>query len=282
MKHIDFPHGQHAVLLVHGLCSGPFEMQYLGKQLQKSGFAVRIPYIDGYAYSPETFSAEAAPWEQWEAQLEGHLDELLARHEQVAICGLCIGATLALSLAAKRPQDITALSLLSTTLFYDGWTISPFRFLLPLAYHTPLRVFYPLHRERPPFGLKNERLRAWIAQEIKLQSVSSVGAAAIPILFIHQAERLIRHVKRALPQVIAPTLLIHATEDDVASTRSPDLVDARIGTRRVKQLRLAHSYHMVTMDNEKDLVAKKTAGFLRETFADERREKHGNAHDRAG
>ena len=70
---------------------------------------------------------------------------------------------LALSLAAEKGRDIAALSLLSTTLFYDGWSVPWYRFLLPLGYYTPLRHLYAYH-EREPYGLKNEAMRKRIAR----------------------------------------------------------------------------------------------------------------------
>ena len=58
-----------------------------------------------------------------------------------------------------------ALSLLSTTLAYDGWSIPWYRFLLPLGYYTSLRHTYS-YPEREPYGLKNELLRKRIARAI--------------------------------------------------------------------------------------------------------------------
>jgi carboxylesterase len=268
MKNLNYPGGRDAVLLVHGLCSSPLEMQYLGRQLSKAGLAVFIPHLAGYGCIPGESDVRIGRWEDWHAQVARHFDALKLHYRNVSLCGLCIGADLCLSLAAERDNEVAAQALLSTILFYDGWNISPFRALLPLAYHSPLRRFYPRYRERSPYGLKNERLRKWVEQEMKQQSQSSVGAAAIPTTALYQAELLIGHVKRLLPRVTAPTLLIHAKDDDVASVRSPDYVAARINARVVRQCRLADSYHMVTVDNEKEVVARRTIGFFREILGD--------------
>jgi carboxylesterase len=69
-------------------------------------------------------------------------------------------------------------------------------------------------------------------------------------------------VKRKLPQVIAPTLLIHATEDDVSTLRSADFVADNIGSDDVHKIVLHNSYHMITLDNERELVADETIAFL--------------------
>ena len=283
MKDLDLPRGDDAVLLVHGLCSSPLELQYLGKQLHKAGFAVHIPYLRGYGAPSASDPVPVSRWEHWRYLVLEHFDDLSKRYRSVSVCGLCIGADLALSAAAARPGKVAALALLSTTLFYDGWNTSRFRALLPLAYYTPLRVFYPRHRERPPYGLKNERLRAWVANEMDGRGISSVGAASIPIAWIFQAERLIKHVKCALPLVTAPTLLVHANDDDVASTRSPDFVADRVASSRVEQVRLSDSYHMITVDNQKQLVAEHTIRFIRDVLdRSDRAEPRGTEHSYAG
>ena len=253
-------------MLVHGLCSSPLEMQYVGRRMAKAGFAVSIPYLHGYGCDISKPGRQVRGWEAWLTELTNHFDLLKTRYRSVSVTGLCMGATLALGLAGERGDEIAALSLLSTTLFYDGWNVSPFRFLLPIAYHTPLGIFYRKHRERPPYGLKNLRLRHWIEQGMKERDVSSVGAASIPTRGLYQAERLISHVKGILPKIGAPTLLIHATEDDVSSVRSPDFVEKHIGASHVEQLRLDNSYHMITVDNEKEIVAQRSISFFRDAL----------------
>jgi carboxylesterase len=206
-----------------------------------------------------------ARWEDWRQQALRHFDALKRRHRSVSLCGLCVGADLALALAAERGAAVQALCALSTTLFYDGWNISRWRVLLPLAYYTPLRHWLK-HKERPPYGLKDERLRNWIARDMDEKSVSSVGASCIPMTHIYQTQRLIRHVKNNLSRVTSPTLIIHALEDDVASAKSADFVERHIGAERITKILLKDSYHIVTLDKEKERVAQETITFLRTTM----------------
>jgi len=160
-----------------------------------------------------------------------------------------------------RGDEIAALSLLATTLFYDGWSLPKYSFLLPLAYYTPVRYLYK-YRERYPFGLKNKNLRTWIEREMKVKSSSAAGASHLSAEGIFQAHRLIREVKKNLKRVTAPALIMHAEEDDVASTRSADLVEAGIGSECKKKVILNDSYHIITLDNEKEKVAAETIKFF--------------------
>jgi carboxylesterase len=79
---------------------------------------------------------------------------------------------------------------------------------------------------------------------------------------IHEAELLIKSVKRNLHKVTAPALIIHAVEDDVSTTRSADFVTTHIGSSNVHKVLLHDSYHMITMDNERELVASETVRFF--------------------
>jgi|SRR5450830_14813 len=262
MKSIELPGGRHAVLALHGLMGNPLEMQFIGKKLQQAGYTVEIPLIPGYGYtSGQKDDYRSTRSEKWYEEVQARFDDLKRRHETVSIVGLCIGAVLGLRLAAERPDDVAAISLLATTLYYDGWSIPKYRFLLPLAYYTPLRYRYA-YKERYPFGLKNENLRKWIEREMKVTTSSAAGASRLSAEGIFQAHRLIKKVRKTLDQVRCPTLIIHAEEDDVATPRSANLVESRISSTVKKKIILKNSYHIITLDNEKETVAAETVDFF--------------------
>ena len=257
MQDINLVAGEDAVLLLHGLAASPLEMRYVARALHRDGFSVHVPHLHGYGYG-----AAATDSREWHALARSIFDKLRREYRTVSVGGLCIGAVLALSLAAEKGRDVAALSLLSTTLAYDGWSVPWYRFLLPLAYYTPLRHVYS-YREREPYGLKNEALRKRIARAAQQSSLTEAGAASLPMNHIYQAMRLIGRVKRNLPSVQAPALVVHAIDDDTASVKSADFVIDHIGSQVVRKVFLGNSYHMVTMDNERDVVARETGDFLR-------------------
>ncbi|WP_252717047.1 alpha/beta hydrolase [Herbaspirillum sp. B65] len=67
---------------------------------------------------------------------------------------------------------------------------------------------------------------------------------------------------RHLGDVRTPTLIVHAAQDDVASRKSADLVEAKIGAQCRKKVILQNSYHMITLDNDKEIVAREIVDFL--------------------
>lgn len=264
-----------AVLLLHGLCANPLELAPVAKSLREVGYVVEVPELPGYGVSARAGGA-AAPvrsFEQWITEVEAIHDRLAAVHGRVAIGGLCMGAVLAMALASRRPAS--ALVLISTTLHFDGWNVSPWRRLLPLAYLPPLRRRLSF-RETQPFGLKNERLRAWVEQAMASDQVSAVGAARLSAASLFEATRLIRHVRARLSRLTAPAIVLHATEDDVAGPRSVHELQARLGHQ--PEVHWFHdSYHMLTLDNERQAVARTVRDFLlrRHPLADTPPNSHG-------
>ena len=261
MKQIELIAGEHAVLLIHGLQGVPTEMQALAKCLHKAGYSVRVPHFKGYGYTAGDTAYSVTPWCDWRNQVLLELRDLKRQYKTVSIGGLCIGAVLALSVAQDASEEISGLSLLATTLFYDGWSIPWYRFMLPLGYYTPLRYIYA-YREREPFGLKNPQLRRWVAREMSHKSSSIAGASRLTLPAIHEAELLIKSVKRSLRKVTTPALVIHAVEDDVSTLRSVDFIVTHIGSDKVHKVLLHDSYHIITMDNERERVADETIKFF--------------------
>ena len=253
----------HATLLIHGLSGNPLEMQYLARRLRNEGFSTHTPHFEGYGFGARSDPFATGSWLDWRARVLERFDDLAGRYRSVCVAGLCVGAVLALDLAAERPGRIAALSLLSTTLFYDGWSLPWYQFLAPLAYYTPLRRFYA-YRERHPYGVKNEPLRKWIAREMTEKTTSIAGASSLPMTAVYEARKLARQVRETISAVTAPALVVHAREDDVASVKSALFVLENIGSDDVDFVLLHDSYHMVTLDNEKERVATETIRFFRE------------------
>ena len=261
-KRVERSAGPPAALLLHGLAGSPAEMRYLARCLRQGGFEVHIPAIPGYGFGTRADPFDTGTWEQWIAYAGGALDILSQRHDRIYLAGLCVGAVLALRLAIERPEKIRAMSLISTTLHHDGWATPWYHKVMRLACHTPLRGHAKLH-ERFPYGLKNERLRERVARAMQTEGGSAAGAEFLPLSGLHQAYRLSAAVRRDIGQITTPSLVLHSIDDDVASTRSAEFVARNIGTREVRTVLYRDSYHILTMDNDKDAVADETIGFCR-------------------
>ncbi len=252
---------EHAVLLFHGLAATPLEVRYLANALHRQGFSVFAPTLPKYGFNTD---GDCGTWSEWIDLARTQFLALEREYETVCVGGLSMGATLALALAAQE-RSITAVAVLSTVLEYDGWVVPWYRFLFKLAYYTPLRNIYRFH-EGEPYGLKNIQLRKRVAQAMATTAISDVGPASFSMEQLYQARQLAAYIKKTIGNVKSDTLVIHAIDDDTASPKAADFVMQKIGAANKRKIFLDNSYHIITMDNERELVARETAAFFQESI----------------
>ncbi len=255
--------GPDAVLLIHGLTGTPAEMRHLALRLRKRGFSVMVPQLAGHCGS--VAELKRSSWRDWYRGIEQAFEMLAAHHEQVFVAGLSMGALLALELAARKGQRVAGLGLLSPTFFYDGWNMPRFRRrLLPIAFLPPLKQLL-YWRETPPYGIKCERTRALVHAVLEsrdAQAAEKVGIFRTPMVTVHQSSLLIRQVTASLPHVHSPLLVVHSTEDDMASVRNAHYVTERVASTDVETWLIDDTYHVLTLDRRKDDVATRLGEFF--------------------
>ena len=256
---LNLPGGRHGVLLFHGLSSTPLELQYLARGLHRAGYTVRIAVIEGYSHGLP--SARPRGHREWAQAAVAEFDRMRQQCDALAVGGLCIGALLSLHVAAQRGDGVSHVLALSTTLHYDGWAAPWTRWMLPLARVLPLAGRIAV-KEREPFGLKDERLRTWIAAQMKESGGSDAGAAVLRVKDLLEAQNLMRLVRQGMRSIKSPTLLVHAREDDAASPRSAFEVASGVSSQRVNFVLLEDSYHMISIDKEKARVLSEMKDFL--------------------
>lgn len=256
---IDMRGGEHAVLLIHGLTGSPFEMKYLARQLNRAGFTVKGPCLAGHGTT--LGDLKKTRWQDWYGTVYESFRELKSSHATVSIAGLCMGALLALKLSVDLEEEVSAVSLISTTLFYDGWGLPWYKFLLPLAYFTPVCHIYSF-KEREPYGIKNEALRTRIVEGMR---GGSIAHESVPGVSMRELYRLIDVMKKkVIDRVTAPTLIVHSKEDDLASAKNALYLQKHIKSDHIRMILLDDCYHMIPIDNERDIAANEIIHFFKD------------------
>ena len=256
-----FEGDRRGVLLIHGLTGTPMEMRLLGKGLNSAGFTVHGMQLAGHC--GDTDDLLATGWRDWYASVEQAADALLAKVDHLFVGGLSMGALLALKLAAERPQQVAGVGVYGATFRYDGWSIpwsARLAFLLPLVKRLGFgrtRAFL----EQPPYGLRDERLREQVSAAMRSGDSTIAGLLGNPWHSLADLYQLSAQVRRQLPQVTAPCLVAHASEDDVASVRNAELVLRHVQAP-TELLLLEDSYHMITIDKQRRTLIARSAGFF--------------------
>ncbi len=261
------PHKEHAVILLHGLCGSQLEMGSIPKQLKKAGCTVIPLNIENY--SAALTNPRVSPnWEDWCAVVESRVARLKEEFKTVSICGLSMGATLALAVAA-RSKELLSVVLLSPVLQYDGWSVPWYWKLLTVVYDLGLRNWS--YKESEPYGIKNYEMRRRVASALEKDGVAAVGAASIPARHLRAALHMIDFVRRSLPLVRADTLIIHSIDDETASPRNAEVILQHINAEVRKVIWLGDCYHIITVDNEREIVTNETVMFIKRSI-----DIHGN------
>lgn len=241
----DLPGDGRGVLCIHGFTGTPYEMRYLGGELSGRGFTVRGMALPGHATVIEDLLDRR--WQDWAAAVTAAYDELATRCDRVAVVGQSLGGLLALDLATRRTP--AAIASLAAPLWLDGVGGVIARALTrgPLAG----RVRY-----LPKLGGSDVR-----DADAKRANPSY---RTLPVVPLGQLLAYMGVVDAALPAVRAPLLVLHATHDHTAPVASAQRIADRVATPRADfRLRiLPESYHLISMDVERALVAAEVSGFF--------------------
>jgi carboxylesterase len=247
------------VLLVHGRGGTPVELKTLGRKLQALGATVLCCQLAGHCGTAQDLTATG--WRDWYRSVEAGLARLdAAGCDFIVAGGLSMGALLAARLGWAQPRRVSGLILLAPTLWYDGWAMPWYRFLLKILIDTPVGKRFSFV-ERDPYGVKDPRIRALVARAINSSDPTSAGLLATPSQAIREMWRISGDLRPLLPDIRLPTLVIHAREDETAGLSNCFYLQQHLGGR-VEALVLDNSYHLITVDGQRDLVAKRAGEFL--------------------
>ena len=94
-----------------------------------------------------------------------------------------------------------------------------------------------------------------------------MGIFRTPAVTIRESERLISATRKSLPKVYSPTLIVHSTEDDMASLKNAHFVARGVASRTVETFFVDDTYHVLTLDKRKNDIAERLAKFFKQCSA---------------
>ncbi len=94
----------------------------------------------------------------------------------------------------------------------------------------------------------------------------SAGLPGNPWPSLAEFHKLVWNVRPRLHKVRAPCLIMHSADDDIASVRNAQLIERRVSAPTETVL-LTDSYHMITVDGERDQVIARSADFFARALA---------------
>lgn len=246
------------ILLLHGITGSPVEMKLVAKKLHRAGYTVYAPLLTGHG--ADLAALRQTRWKDWHAGVLRAADWFVDRCDQMFVAGICGGGLLGLRLVHERPS-IKAAAVFSPLLRYDGWNAPMHyrlgRFTVPVAVRLGFAQFISV-KERHPFGIKSERIRRLLAET---DGGLRGTLPAFPVETLHQTHRMFDWVKKTLPRITTPTLLVHSRIDDLAGPSNAEYINRRIGGP-CEIAWLENSYHMIHVDQEHSKVAQRVQDYF--------------------
>ncbi|MFJ6717279.1 MULTISPECIES: carboxylesterase [unclassified Streptomyces] len=229
--------GPVGVLLCHGFTGSPQSLRPWAEYLAERGLTVSLPLLPGHGTRWQDM--QLTGWQDWYAEVDRALRELLERCEQVFVFGLSMGGALSLRLAAKHGEAISGLVLVNPA----NKVHDPLAFALPVAQH--------FIRSAPG-----------IASDIAKPGSVEVGYDRVPTRAAHSVRRFFRLVDAELPQVTQPVLLLHSPQDHVVPPADSARILARISSTDVTETLLEQSYHVATLDHDAERIFADSYAFV--------------------
>ena len=246
------------LVLIHGLFSSPLEFGLMSQVLRSRGVVYDYLDVPGYTLADRR---RQSSWREWLAAASKALDARYGAGEPIILGGLCVGGALAAALAAEpRRQSVHGVAMLSPTFDLDGWSLTRWRHLRRVGYALGLDRWITI-AEREPFGIKNPKIRKWVMRELAVCDLSSVGPARLPLWGLRESERLHADLRPSLARLPAPLAVLHARDDEITSVASVERWVGALGSA-ARLIVLEHSYHMITVDNDRQRVAHELADLV--------------------
>ena len=262
------PGNRTGVLLIHGLTGTPNEMRIVGRGLNRAGFTVYAMQLAGHCGDEADLNQTS--WQDWYKSVEEAALKLQEQVDHVFVAGLSMGALLSLKLAAEHPEFVKGVGVYGVTFNYDGWSMplwaKHFFFLL-----TWLKRFNLFQKtsflEQPPYGLKDERIRATVAEIMASGDSTQAGLAGNPFPALAEMQKLAAIVRKELPKVHSPCLILHSSHDDIADINTNAKVVESNVSAPTKFVPLDDSYHMITIDRQRRQVIEESIDFFEKIVA---------------
>ncbi|MGP9820396.1 alpha/beta hydrolase [Salinarimonas sp. NSM] len=232
-----------AILLIHGFTGTPQGVRPVGERLHHlTGATVHAPLLAGHGGVPEDL--RSCSYRDWVASAEGALEGLAARHGPVLVVGLSMGGTIALNLCARRGDLVLGVAAINAS----------------TGVYKPTVAAQLLDAD-PSGDVPG------IGSDIKRAGVREIAYARIPVPALQNRYVLACATGHMLPLITRPVLVLQSREDHVVSPENALRIVGSVAASRVRLAWLENSYHVATLDHDRDRVADEIAAFRHECLA---------------
>ncbi|MGB8020713.1 MAG: alpha/beta fold hydrolase [Candidatus Nanopelagicales bacterium] len=236
------PAARTGVVLVHGFTGSPDSTRPWAQYLNERGYTVNALRLPGHGTTWQDASTKT------HADLQSAVDrafaEMLARTDRVFLMAQSFGCTLALRVAADRPEEVAGMVLVNPWVRPDGvagWQ----RHLVPIQRFLPLLV----------------KSVPGVASDIANPKSTELGYERIPISLAVDLAKGWNQLRPIMDRVSAPILLYRSVVDHVLSPNNSELIRAKVRST-LQEVELHRSFHVATLDYDAEAVFAGSVDFI--------------------
>lgn len=231
--------GAHGALICHGFTGSPQSMKPLARAFADAGFTVELPLLPGHGTTPEEMAETR--WADWSAAIERAYEDLSSRCDKVVVAGLSMGGALTAWLGSRHPEIVALIAV--------NPLVDP---------HAPIWQGLLDTATAHDTGFL-----AAIGSDIAAPGVVESAYDAIPVAPLLDLTGPLEELVEALPKISSPSLIFVSPQDHVVDPSSSQLWAER-SSGPVHLVNLADSYHVATLDYDRERINSESVRFAQE------------------
>lgn len=229
--------GPHGALVLHGFTGNPGSMRGLAEAFADAGFAVELPRLPGHGTTVEDMLTTG--WDDWTGEVEAAYQRLAARCEKVVVAGLSMGGALTAWVAARHPE------------------VAGLVFINAAAEPSP-----DMRGAVQAMVEAGETTMDGIGSDIADPDAHETAYAQTPLVPLLSMLDAVEAFQPDLARITAPALIMNSPDDHVVPPTNSDHLAATLGGS-VERVALERSYHVATLDHDRDLINETAVDFAR-------------------
>lgn len=233
--------GPAGALVLHGFTGNPGSMRGIAEALVAAGFSVEMPLLPGHGTVIEDMLDTTFP--DWLGEAEAAYQRLADRCERVVIVGLSMGGALTAWLGAEHPEVAGLVCINAIVSEPEGMG----------AFVEELIA-------------SGAEVMDGIGSDIAKEGVVESAYPETPVRPLRSMLQAAGELDERLGRITSPVLVISSPEDHVVPPENSDILASRVAGP-VERITASRSYHVATMDHDKEMIEEAVVAFAQKVTA---------------
>ncbi len=228
--------GPVGVLVLHGFTGNPSSMRGLAEAFAAAGHTVEMPRLPGHGTHVEDMIDTT--WADWSAAAESALVDLESRTESVVVAGLSMGGSLTAWLATRHPE-LSGIICINPAVAAQAEMLAVVTAMVEAG----------------------DDVKDGIGSDVADPDVVESAYPQTPLAPLITMFEVAEEIVADLAKIECPLLLFTSPQDHVVPPTDSDVLAAAV-SGPVERVSCDRSYHVATIDFDKDLIAQRSVEFV--------------------